>query len=80
MSPVLAIYGKEHILGYIRGTLEDDEEKHEIESLVKSDPRAARIVCDLQMTDISDHWALDAPARHRLERLQAIADRAGILA
>tara|TARA_Y100001934_G_scaffold210509_1_gene249112 strand:- start:68 stop:310 length:243 start_codon:yes stop_codon:yes gene_type:complete len=73
MSPVLAIYGKEDILDYIRGTLEDDEEKKEIESLVESDPRAARIVSDLQITDLSDQWALDAATRQRLERLQTIA-------
>ena len=29
MSPVLAVYGKEDILGYVRGTLEDDEERQE---------------------------------------------------
>jgi hypothetical protein len=80
MSPILAIYGKEHILGYIWGTLEDEEEKQDIESLVESDPRAARIVCDLRMDSLSDQWALDVMARRRLERLQNIAVNAGILA
>jgi hypothetical protein len=80
MSPVLAIYGKEHILGYVRGTLEDDEEQQDIESLVESDPRAARVVCDLQLTDIGDCEAFDEAARHRLGKLQRIAGNAGILA
>ena len=80
MSPVLAIYGKEHILGYVRGTLQDDEEKHEIESLVQSDPRAARIVSDLKMTHLGDSWAFDQGAKCRLEYLQEIAEDADILA
>ncbi len=80
MSPVLAIYGKEHIFGYICGTLENEEEEQEIESLVESDPRAARIVCDLKVVNIPDQWALDQLARCRLERLQSITENSGVLA
>lgn len=80
MSPVLAIYGREDILGYVRGTLEDDEEKNEIESLVESDPRAAEIVCNLHRVSLGDQWAFDDAARRRLQNLQSIAKSAGILA
>lgn len=80
MSPVLAIYGKDHILGYVRGTLEDDEEKQDIESLVESDPRAAKIVCKLDDTDIGDQWTFDDSARRRLQRLRRIATEADVLA
>ena len=74
MSPVLAIYGKDHILGYVRGTLEDDEEKQDIESLVESDPRAAKIVLELESADLGDPWALDDAVQRRLKKLQEIAD------
>lgn len=80
MSPVLAIYGREDILGYVRGTLEDEEEKNEIESLVESDPRAAQIVCKLHRVNLGDHWAFDDAAHRRLRKLQSIAQSAGILA
>ena len=80
MSPVLAIYGKDHILGYVRGTLEDDEEKQDIESLVESDPRAAKIVNKLEVTEVGDRWATDNSARRRLEKLQHIAEEADVLA
>lgn len=80
MSPVLAIYGREDILGYVRGTLDDDEEKKEIESLVESDPRAAEIVCGLRKVNLGDHWAFDDAAYRRLRKLQSIAQSAGILA
>ena len=79
MSLVLAIYGKDHILGYVRGTLEDDEEKQDIESLVESDPRAARIVKKLEVTDVGDRWTSDDCARRRLKRLQSIARNSHIL-
>ncbi|KJE36538.1 hypothetical protein UF64_02235 [Thalassospira sp. HJ] len=74
MSPVLAIYGKEHILAYVRGTLEDDEEKQDIESLVESDPRAAKIVLELEFAELGDPWALDGAVQRRLKKLQQIAD------
>ncbi|EKF06996.1 hypothetical protein TH2_16021 [Thalassospira profundimaris WP0211] len=80
MSLVLAIYGKDHILGYVRGTLEDDEEKQDIESLVESDPRAAKIVNKLEVTEVGDRWATDNSARRRLEKLQRIAEEADVLA
>ncbi|KZB73304.1 MULTISPECIES: hypothetical protein [Thalassospira] len=79
MSPVLAIYGKDHILGYVRGTLEDDEEKQDIESLVESDPRAAKIVRKLSEVDIDDQGTVDDSVRRRLEKLQNIATQAGIM-
>lgn len=80
MSPVLAVYGKEDILGYVRGTLEDDEEMQEIENLVESDPRAARIVCKLHFIELGDAWAFDERARGRLDKLQRIAEESGVLA
>jgi hypothetical protein len=80
MSLVLAIYGKDHILGYVRGTLEDDEEKQDIESLVESDPRAAKIVNKLEVTEVGDRWATDNSARRRLEKLQRIAEEADVRA
>lgn len=80
MSPVLAVYGREDILGYVRGTLEDDEEMQEIEGLVGSDPRAATIVCKLQMIELGDEWTLDISACRRLRRLQKIAKNSGMLA
>ncbi len=79
MSPVLAIYGKDHILGYVRGTLEDDEEKQDIESLVESDPRAAKIVRKLSEVDIDDQGTFDDSVRRRLEKLQNIATQADIM-
>jgi hypothetical protein len=79
MSLVLAIYGKDHILGYVRGTLEDDEEKQDIESLVESDPRAARIVKKLEVTDCGDQSTSEDSVRRRLKRLQSIADNADVL-
>ncbi|MBS8275450.1 hypothetical protein DYI21_17805 [Thalassospira tepidiphila] len=79
MSPVLAIYGKDHILGYVRGTLEDDEEKQDIESLVESDPRAAKIVRKLSEVDIDDQGTVDDSVRRRLEKLQNIATQADIM-
>ena len=79
MSLVLAIYGKDHILGYVRGTLEDDEEKQDIESLVESDPRAARIVKKLEVTDCGDHWTSKDTVRRRLKRLQSIAYNSDVL-
>ncbi|WP_417836848.1 hypothetical protein [Thalassospira tepidiphila] len=79
MSLVLAIYGKDHILGYVRGTLEDDEEKQDIESLVESDPRAARIVKKLEVTDCGDQWTSEDNVRRRLKRLQRIADNSDVL-
>jgi len=80
MSPVLAVYGKEDILGYVRGTLEDDEERQEIEDLVESDPRAATIVCKLQLSELGDGWTFDVPARNRLRKLRKIAEESGVLA
>ena len=80
MSLVLAIYGKDHILGYVRGTLEDDEEKQDIESLVESDPRAAKIVNKLEVTEVGDQWTTDNSAQRRLEKLQRIAEEADVLA
>jgi anti-sigma factor RsiW len=79
MSPVLAIYGKDHILGYVRGTLEDDEEKQDIESLVESDPRAAKIVRKLSEVDIDDQGTVDDSVRRRLEKLQNIATQADVM-
>ncbi|HCK20363.1 MAG TPA: hypothetical protein DHW36_17760 [Thalassospira sp.] len=79
MSPVLAIYGKDHILGYVRGTLEDDEEKQDIESLVESDPRAAKIVRKLSEVDLDDQETVDDSVRRRLEKLQNIATQADIM-
>ncbi|MBO6809267.1 MULTISPECIES: hypothetical protein [unclassified Thalassospira] len=79
MSPVLAIYGKDHILGYVRGTLEDDEEKQDIESLVESDPRAAKIVRKLSEVDLDDQGTVDDSVRRRLEKLQNIATQADIM-
>ena len=79
MSPVLAIYGKEHILAYVRGTLEDDEEKQDIESLVESDPRAAKIVRKLSEVDIDDQGTVDDSVRRRLEKLRNIATQADIM-
>ena len=79
MSPVLAIYGKDHILGYVRGTLEDDEEKQDIESLIESDPRAAKIVRKLSEVDIDDQGTVDDSVRRRLEKLQNIATQADIM-
>ncbi len=79
MSPVLAIYGKDHILGYVRGTLEDDEEKQDIESLVESDPRAAKIVRKLSEVDIDDQGTVDDSVRRRLEKLRNIATQADIM-
>jgi anti-sigma factor RsiW len=74
MSPVLAIYGKDDILAYVRGTLESDEEKQEIESLVESDPRAAEIVEKMRIADLGDPWAFDNSVRVRLSRLKTIAE------
>ncbi|MCC9624355.1 hypothetical protein LPB41_21950 [Thalassospira sp. MA62] len=79
MSPVLAIYGKEHILGYVRGTLESTEEKQEIESLVQSDPRAASIVEQMKANQLSDGKTVDFSACYRLRRLQGIAKESGLL-
>lgn len=79
MSPVLAIYSKEDILGYVRGTLEDEEEKHDIESLVESDPRAAKVVCKLSDMNSDDQWTFEDSARQRLEKLQQIAKDSDIL-
>jgi hypothetical protein len=80
MSPVLAIYGKDHILGYIRGTLDDDEERQDIESLVESDPRAAKMVVELADADIGERWAVKSCVQRRLEKLRYIAIEANILA
>ena len=80
MTLVLAVYGKEDILCYVRGTLNDDAEKQEIERLVKSDPRAANIVCKLHSIELDDAWAFDERARSRLARLQRIAEESGLLA
>lgn len=79
MSLVLAIYGKDHIIGYVRGTLEDEEEKQDIESLVESDPRAARIVKKLEVADLGDRETSDDCARRRLRKLQSIAHNASLL-
>ncbi|MEQ8391342.1 MAG: hypothetical protein RIB30_10150 [Thalassospira sp.] len=80
MTHVLAVYGKEDILCYVRGTLEDDAEKQDIESLVESDPRAASIVCKLHSIELGDAWAFDDRARRRLDKLQRIAEKSGVLA
>lgn len=80
MCPVLAIYGKEDILGYINGTLEDAEEEQDIESLVENDPRAAEIVCNLSNTYLGDHKTFDADAQKRLEKLRKIAVRTNHMA
>ncbi|NIY77691.1 hypothetical protein HED22_18720 [Thalassospira sp. HF15] len=79
MSLVLAIYGKDHILGYVRGTLEDEEEQQDIESLVESDPRAARIVKKLEVTDCGDQGTSEDCVRRRLKRLQSIAENSDVL-
>lgn len=79
MSPVLAIYGKEDILGYVRGTLEDEEEKQDIESLVESDPRAAKVVCKLTDMRFDDRWTFEESAQQRLDKLRRIVKESNIL-
>ena len=77
MCAVLAIYGKEDILAYVRGTLGDKEEQQEIESLVKSDLRAADVVENIQADDIGDDGTFDIEAFRRLRKLREMANKIG---
>ncbi|PKR58082.1 hypothetical protein [Thalassospira lohafexi] len=77
MCAVLAIYGKEDILAYVRGALDDKEEQQEIESLVKSDLRAADVVENIQADDIGDDGTFDIEAFRRLRKLREIANKVG---
>lgn len=77
MCAVLAIYGKEDILAYVRGTLGDKEEQQEIESLVESDLRAADVVESIQADYIGDDGTFDIEAFRRLKKLREIASKVG---
>lgn len=75
MCPVLAIYGADDILAYVRGTLVDKEEEREIERLVESDLRAADVVENIKTDQIGDDQTFDIEAFRRLRRLQKIANK-----
>ncbi|NIZ01549.1 hypothetical protein [Thalassospira lucentensis] len=77
MCSVLAVYGEDDILAYVRGTLDDKEEKQEIESLVESDLRAAGVVENIDPSDLGDNGTFDLSAYRRLKRLREIAIKEG---
>ena len=78
MTHVLAIYGKDDIVNYVRGSI-DDEDKSDIESLVQSDPRAAGIVRDIEKGHLGDEGTIDLLHYRRLRKLKALASDAGFL-
>ncbi|MFC4235503.1 hypothetical protein ACFOY8_09700 [Thalassospira xianhensis] len=78
MTHVLAVYGKDDIVNYVLGSI-DDEEKSDIESLVQSDPRAAGIVRDIEKDHLGDGETVDLLYYRRLKKLKSLASSARLL-
>ncbi|OSQ32531.1 hypothetical protein [Thalassospira sp. MCCC 1A03138] len=78
MTNVLAVYGKDDIVSYVHGSI-DDEDKGDIENLVQSDPRAAGIVRDFEKDHLSDGKTVDFLRYRRLRKLKSLASGAGLL-
>lgn len=78
MTHVLAVYGKDDIVNYVLGSI-DDEDKSDIESLVQSDPRAAGIVRDIEKGHLGDGETVDLLHYRRLKKLKSLASSAGLL-
>lgn len=78
MTYVLAVYGKDDIENYVRGSI-NDEDRRDIESLVQNDPRAAGIVRDIEKGHLGDGETVDLTLYRRLCKLKSLASEAGFL-